>query len=290
MKNLLLLLSASALLISCTEKGPAIDFGGLIEDFKDSTYLGAVETKEPHVVLVEEFTGATCPNCPAARDQLANIGAANPDRVIVIGYHVFGIPQSAPFADISLHDFRTQKGTDILNTVYGNVVGIPIAGIDRVPVNSALALTRDKWQQAIDGRIATAAPVNIALSSDYDAISGKAFIQVKVSYTEDVSFKHSLSLVVLENDIVDAQEFTSSTDTFYHFMHVFRDFITSTGGLNVLDSLSDKKAGRVYQAAFNYPVNAEWKPENCVIVGFIHRNDGTSKEIIQAAEIHLRQP
>ena len=72
MKKLpLLALSAAAMfwLSACEEKGPLINF----EDgpvASDTTYVAAPETPQTKKLLVEEFTGASCTNCPAAAEKL----------------------------------------------------------------------------------------------------------------------------------------------------------------------------------------------------------------------------
>ena len=71
MRKFLSVVSAAALLAltSCEEKGPAIDFGGGATAV-DTTYLGTAPTAQQRIVVVEEFTGGMCANCPKARDLL----------------------------------------------------------------------------------------------------------------------------------------------------------------------------------------------------------------------------
>ena len=159
--------------------------------------------------------------------------------------HVFGPPQGAPVHNLHIFDFRTQEGTDILNSVFGNVSGIPAAGIDRVPVSGNLAMNRSFWDAAINDRMAATTPVNLDLESTYDATTGKALIKVKVAYTQDFAFAHSLSLVIMEDGMIDAQEYPDRIDTFYTFKHVVRDYITNINGTSILSYMASKTAGAV---------------------------------------------
>jgi hypothetical protein len=286
--RLLLALMACLSLLSCSEKGPAIDLGKL--DFSDSSYMASPEAPEPHRVAVEEFTGATCPNCPDARVELATKSAANPGRILVIAIHPFNFAQSQPVKEISTVDFRTQKGTDLLTQVYGSVVGIPIAGIDRVPrpPSADLALFRSFWDAAINARLATTVPVNISVTSTYNSTTGKARIKVRLAYTQAISYAHALTLAITEDSVVNPQENQVGIDTFYVFEHSLRDYVTSITGQSVLPGTA-KTAGLVYEAVFNYPVNPAWVPRHCHVIAFVNRADGTSKEILQAAEARLSE-
>lgn len=288
MKRLFLALAAGVLLFSCKEKGPYIDFGP--RDFTDTFYTATAETPQPHRVLIEEFTGAACANCPDARTLLANIGDANPERLVVLAIHPYGIPQGAPVYELGRLDFRTQKGTDLMNTVYPSIIGIPIAGIDRIPVNNNMALTRNLWNSAISARLAVTPPVNVSITSTYKESERRATIKVRLAYTQKVDFPHAMTLAILEDGMVDAQEYPTRIDTFYTFKHVLRDIITSINGQNIQPQVPAKDPGYVYEATFNYIVNDAWKPENCQVAAYVHRTDGNNREILQAAEAKLKQP
>src|SRR6476646_7503425 len=105
MKKAIFFIAAGALfLTSCEEKAPTINYTEVVA--RDTTYVGPVPTTtEPHHVLVEEFTGQTCSNCPAAHDLLGQLALANPGRVHVIGMYNFGIPQANPALGAK-YDFR----------------------------------------------------------------------------------------------------------------------------------------------------------------------------------------
>jgi hypothetical protein len=43
----------------------------------------------------------------------------------------------------------------------------------------------------------------------------------------------------------------------------------------------------VYERTIIYPVDANWKPEKCMVVAYVHDGDGADKEVLQAAETEL---
>jgi hypothetical protein len=289
MKIALTVFAASVFLFACKEKGPAINSGTSGTAAKDTTYISSkMEAADPKIVLVEEFTGASCAPCPPARDLLANYISQHPNRVLPLELHVFPFPQAAPTSH-SKYDFRTQVGTDIKDKYYPDIQGIPAAGIDRMSFNNEKALTpSSKWANAIDERLAKETPVNIKIESSYDASAKTATIKVKVSYTKLVSQKQFLSVAVLEKDIEDVQKYDFYIDDHYIFKHTFRDLLTAVSGDEFLKDMPAKEPGRVYERTFIYPVNEAWNPEKCDIIVFVHNNDAGNAEVLQAAETELK--
>ena len=75
----------------------------------------------------------------------------------------------------------------------------------------------------------------------------------------------------------------------YHHQHVLRDILTSPVGIAILSDLPTKVAGQVYERTFVYNVPPTvLNPDNCRIIAFVSNNDGADKEIVQAAEVHLK--
>lgn len=285
--HVLLFAAVISALGACKEKGPAIDFG-TSPVAKDTTYVTSkIDPADPKVVLVEEFTGASCAPCPPARVLLANIISQHSGRIINAEIHIYNIPQAAPTTH-SKYDFRTQKGTDIRDNYYSDLIGIPAAGIDRKVFSGEKALTSTKWAAAIDQRLAEETPVNVKVKSTYDASAKQARITVTATYTKAVSRKQYLSVAILEKDIEDVQKFDTYIDDHYIFKHTFRDLLTAVTGDEFLKDIATKEPGRVYERTFVYPVNETWNPDNLQVLAFVHNNDGDNKEVQQVAETELK--
>lgn len=286
---LLVLCAFSICLFSCIEKFPnVIKFHGQVNT--DSTYIAAaIEQPQAKTLFIEEFTGASCTQCPAGAKQLENIAASLGDKLIITALHVYQMKTlGGPVHDMSKYDFRTQKGSDLLDIFYPGLNGIPSIGVDRITYEGKIGLERSKWPGAIDERKNAATPVNLTVTSAYNEQNREAVITVTVAYTQAVSRRQFLSLHIAEDGIIDVQKDGNEIDTFYTFNHVLRDYITNTSGDEFLDKIPIKEAGRVYTRSFSYKVNDAWKAENCRIVAFVHNNDADNKEILQAATTALK--
>lgn len=288
MRNILFATGALGLIFlgSCKEKGPIINFGNN-QKAVDTTYVAAVETASPKNVLVEEFTGATCTNCPAARTLLGQIESQNSGRVISMELHPKEHPLGKPVSGAA-YDFRNQSVSDALNLYFGGGLGsIPIAGIDRLPVAGQTLIEKANWSSTITSRLAVSSPANMTINSSYDAATKNATVKVRIAYTSSVNVPQYLSVAVLEDSLIDKQEYVGYVDDAYVFMHVQRGYITPVSGIQFLSNMSTIEAGRVYERTFTYKVDDAWKPEHCKLVAILHHNTGTDKEVVTAVEGHM---
>jgi hypothetical protein len=290
MKQLILPVFAIVLLASCKETAPPIDFG---PKAKDTSYMAATEAPQQRVVVMEEFTGVTCTNCPAGHNIIKTLETANPDRIAAIGIQIYNFSQGNPVDEPIVktqHDNRTQAGTQISNDVFGTVSAMPTAGIDRTVVNGTMLIDTRGWAGTVNTRLAQPTSANVAITSTYNAGSRQALITVHVAYTSAVSKAQNLTVALVENDITDAQEGVGPTgfEQNYVHQHVLRDVLTAPTGSTILNDKSIKQPGQVYERTFVYNVNADWKPENCEIVAFVSNNQGADKEIVQGATVHLK--
>lgn len=285
-------LSASCMLLlaSCTEKDVLIDFG-LKEGITDTTYVAAIEAAQARNVLIEEFTGASCTNCPAGHDVVKNLIAANPNRIVALAYHTLdggGIFQPIDKKGVkSLFDFRTEEATQIGKNIYEGLQSIPTAGIDRAKVGTSLLISRPQWANETNKRLLVAPMANMYLTSTYSAADKKVKVNVKVVYTADVSTKNSINLGVVESKIIDAQEFSDRIEVNYEHNHIFRKGLTPFNGYAILNDIETKKAGRVYEFNYVFTPDEKWNLDNCYVIAYVNNTTG-NKEILQAKEVKLK--
>lgn len=283
MKKALLFAGSLLLFAACTEKGfeavPRVEGG-------DTTYMATVETAQARMVMMEEFTGVTCPNCPRGHLEIASIQAQHPDRILAVSLYYDGLGQTRPVEGVTRQNFRTADATSLADGIFGGVSALPSASIDRVPVGGITLPSFVGWAGAVETRIGIPAPANVQVTSEYEEGTRTAIIRVRIAYTTTVTKKQAVTLLLTEDSLVDAQEYPDRIDTFYNFKHVMRDAVTAPTGEPMLDGIS-KEAGRVYERTFVYPVKAEWNAKHCKLVAIVHNAESGDKEVLQAAEAKL---
>jgi hypothetical protein len=250
--------------------------------------MATVEAAQLRNVLIEEYTGVKCPNCPDGHQFIKGYESQYPNRIVAIGYYPFDQAQAYPIEHLTIQDFRTAKATD-LGGFFGGIPFLPSAAVDRSPFSGGAYLSdRNQWAGKVADRINTVSPVNLYVTSSYNDATREATIRVKAAFTQNVNKKLVMSVAVAENDITDAQEYPTYVDSFYVHQHVMRDILTQTYGSPVLDSFAQKDAGRVYERTFKYTIGNAWKPENCKVIAFISNNETNDKEVAQAVETKLK--
>lgn len=288
-KVLFAFLSMPFILASCKEKGPAINFGTVIA--KDTTYIGTVESPQQRSVLIEEFTGIKCSNCPEGHKLIADLETKY--RIIPVALHMNNNPLASNHPEISPVDFRTEAATTIDHDIYSTQTSLPFAGADRTPYNNNRVISSGLWESAVQARLAAAPPMNITIGSTYDAVSRVSVVKVTVKYTSDISKKQKLSLMLVEDSIDAPQDYIdagfSKTYNHYTHNHILHNMYTAATGDAVVDSIATKRAGRVYERTFIVDLSKQdWKPEHCKIIAFISNNEADDREVLQAAETALK--
>ena len=109
MRKYITLLSIILIITSCdVEEGPFInDYDSYVNPDKK--------------VLIEDFTGHTCQNCPDAARELDAISAIYPDQIIGMAIHVGSFAKPTPIIGAPYdYDFRTNSG-DVVDNAFGNI-------------------------------------------------------------------------------------------------------------------------------------------------------------------------
>jgi len=289
MKKLALIaVSGLVALASCKEVGPHIET--LVK--VDTTYTAPTETPQPRNVMIEEFTGVTCANCPAGHELIETIEAKYPGKVLEARIYPFNFGQANPVAGMTKQDFRTQDGTDLAYIYFGGLSFMPSAVIDRVPLSGQIMQSSTDWANSVDTRIATATPLNMYVTSTYDASTKTANVEVKTALTQDISKKMILNVIIVEDSIIDAQEYPDHKDPNYLHQSVLRSMVTGYNGSGIFtDTVYNNKpkpAGLVNIRYFDVKLNDTWVPEHCRVIAFIANNQGTDMEVAQAVTAHVK--
>lgn len=262
------LLVCSLILSSCQENMPVIPA------------LGPPDTGS-RKVLIEEFTGVRCVNCPQGSAEIENLIGLYGENLIAVSIHAGTF--SFPYND-SEYDFRTEAGTELL-TLLGEPLGYPSAVVNRKKFGGQFGLqsNQQSWAGFIEMEVAQEPSMGISASVTYDEISREAKVQMTLITNETINEDLRLSVMLTENNIVDKQETPEGKKDDYVHKHVLRDMITNISG----DGLgSSFVLGEVIEKSYSYTLPEAYKAENCNVVIFVHEA-GENKNILQADEVHL---
>ncbi len=302
MKKQFLRISGVALmglgLFSCKEQPVGIDYSNTKKT--DTSYVAAVEAPQVKNYYIEEFTGVRCSNCPRAVLKLEELMAANPERLKVVAVHAYAFA-TPDFNKGSKQDLRSKASENIIDLLYGGNPGKPTASFDRLNLSTGTnpLLQSDAYWDATLAKAKIenpSTPINIYVTSSYNASDDAYDIKVKLAYNADVSEEHALSIYLVEDNIIDKQV-EPEIDNF-NFKHVLRQALTPVNGVPVLDTLTVKKAGLVYETNYQLKMDLTdekenkhkfWNLDNIHIIAFVHKpTAGNDKKVFQAVDAALK--
>ncbi|MCB0521470.1 MAG: Omp28 family outer membrane lipoprotein [Lewinellaceae bacterium] len=237
-------------------------------------------------VLIEEFTGVRCVNCPAGSAAIEDLLNAHGPRLVAVSIHEsqnFSVP--LPQND---EDFRTPEGTAIYNFV-GPPEGFPSAVVDRkkFPGETGLQVGSPKWAGYIAQELAIPPKVKIAIEKEYDSSTRNLKATITLLVQENITDPDvRLSVMITESGIVDAQETPNGLEENYTHKHMLRGMMTNYDGSPVTVTLT---AGTTVSKSFNMDLSDKWVAENCKIVAFVNLA-GATKEVLQVNEAYVIDP
>jgi len=239
------------------------------------------------VVLVEEFTGIDCVNCPAGSEKLQTLSNQNPGKIIVVGIH------AGYFAtDHNGFDLRCPDGENLESLYLGPVSGYPASSINRKVFEGESDVIADltEWAGYIAAEICERPIAELSLTNTYDAATRMASVTVDVTpstfFTGLIEEDLAISILLTESNIIGYQKTPAGSDPAYVHKHVLRDVLTDSYTGDVLIPSGNVLSAQ-QKVIVDYLIPTGWNPDNCHAVAFIHYKGEDNKEVIQAVEAHI---
>ena len=273
MKQLLLSLSIFTLLFM-TPSCDVIDqpFKGNIQD--------TTSTQQQRNVLIEDFTGHRCKNCPKASKAIEALVDAYGSRIIGLAIHAGPGNFTNTNTDYPT-DFTTPEGKAIQNFFGTNF--LPVGMVNR---ENWTASGNGHWSpytnwptlssEAIDSTLRIALEASAVVNSGNLEVSAKGLPQM--------GLLHDLNIAVLikESNIVSPQLMPDDTrDSNYVHMNVLRDYVTDTWGESF--GTSPMLPGDTLSGNYTIAWNTDWVQSNAAVVVYVF--NPSNYRILQVIEI-----
>lgn len=300
-KNLFLVFISTIIFTSCDFVGnPYPETNANIADTASCPTLTfpAVTASGYKKILLEDYTGHTCGNCPRAADTLQALEADYPGKIIPLALHVDASGFAAPApghlgttASDFLDDYRTLTGEAYDNVFGACAFGLPAGMFNRkdYPISDHIKFYLG-WRSYLSGILSETATVDLQIAADYDPSTRKICFATKDSFL--TGFSDTLKLVVLltQDSIVGWQDVYGVPSSTYVFNHMLKDAITPAGTWGESLVSGAITAGTTHIKKFAYTIPANYNSiacddEHVHLIAFIYRT--STYEILQAEEIKL---
>lgn len=236
------------------------------------------------VVLLEEFTGKGCTNCPKGSREIDNLLLQYPDNLIAVSIHArfFANPENFP---IGIYDLRTDEGELLYDYLAPNF-GYPSGVVNRSFFGQFLQIGLQQWASAISSEIQIPPSIEVEIEHTYNKATRELKLTASGIGKEIESGEVRLSIMLTESGIIDAQDDIEAggiVEDYVH-KHVLRDMLTLAEGETLFEDIT---IGKTFSKEYSTTINVDWVPESMEIIAFISLVNGTDFPILQATSAHL---
>lgn len=242
---------------------------------EDERFLDVPMPEVQRTVLIEDFTGQRCVNCPTASAEIEKIKQDyGTDKVIAVSIH------AGPFSR-SMLGKRYALATDEGDAYY------EAAGADHQPigmVNRRGLSDYPQWASAVYEQIQITTPVTITLAATLDEEQGTLEVLTSLLSGSDLAGA-KLQLWLVEDGVVAFQMLPDgSTDSQYVHHHVLRAALNGTWGEDVSLSVGVPLTLKRTVSLADYSNVTDI--HNLSVVAFVY----TAAGVLQVAEVIPNEP
>lgn len=231
-----------------------------------------------HKVLLEEFTGVKCNNCPAANAKAKNLQAIyGKENLILLGIHAGNLATTDAEHPKA---FNTPEGTELFN--FFQLFGVPVGFVNRLDYDQGGIIKPDgSWAGEVATELEKLPVASISLNEDsYNSNTMELTVTGNVSVSGTLPSNMYVCVYLSEDDIVSAQTMgDKSVNVNYVHGHVFRGSFTGTYGQPI--DLSSGSGS--FTESITLPSDAV--KENCEVIAFIYDRDNYQIIEVQSLEI-----
>lgn len=249
----------------------AILFTSCDEVKEDERYIEMPMVEAQRTVLLEDFTGQKCINCPTAHEVIHDIVKQyGEDAVAAVAIH--------PGGNALVIDHTESLGNNGLGTEEGAKVAA-LSGIDAVSslpqgnINRTGLVDYPTWASNVRAALESSSLLSVegAVSGDVTDLTRRE-VSLKVISVEN--FVGKINVWIVEDNVVGRQRMPDgSNNREYVHNHVFRKSVTPVEG----ESLTIQKA-IVFEKTYELEFEPLWDTPNCKAVVFFTRSDGSVEQ------------
>ncbi len=231
-------------------------------------------------VLLEDYTGHDCVNCPTAAVAAEDLKEVYGEKLVVMAVHAGFFARPTPGLP---EDFRTDAG-EVWDQYFGiSAAGNPNGVVDRVEkAPGDYIFNYGEWGTAIAAELEEDAEAKITIENSFSGDNLTS--NITSEFLTELDGIYNIVFCITQDSIIGSQKNndTNVGDTplieDYVFMHVLR-YTNAVWGDNLTDNV---EVGKEYESTFSVDFEADWIPKNCHVVAFICNAE--TKTIIQVEE------
>ena len=243
------LMTGTAMLTACSQ----------IDEGERLIYVEPTEAQR--AVLVEDFTGQKCVNCPNATNVLHEIlEAYGEDNIIPVAIHC------GPFGLNTAAGLVTEAGKTYWSAFFSDTQGQPVAKMNRGAANDDY----QNWSKAIAEEMAR--PTNVTLKAEAQYREEGRGVELSIEALGKAEEVQKLQLWLVEDSIVAIQALpTGGSDRQYVHNHVLREALNGDWGKDITFGEEAVKVQKTFT------LDEKYKAEHTYVVAFTYDDNGVTQ-------------
>ena len=217
-------------------------------------------------VLIKDFTGARCVNCPAAAEHAHNLQhQLDEDHIFIMSVHAGYLAQ--PLG--SFPDFLTDEGTEWYNNNNSN----PLFTVDHVALTEGNTLNETQIDAPVTAALEEEQTFEIVVGPNYDETNRQLKVDVQAIALDDLDGHFFITVCLVEDHIIGWQTIPGGVDKEYDFRNVFRGTLNGAYGTSFEDLHVD--ANDTFHFSYTTEIDAGYNADECYLMVYVYdRNQG----------------
>ncbi|MDE6637042.1 MAG: Omp28 family outer membrane lipoprotein [Muribaculaceae bacterium] len=255
---------------------------------EDDRYYKEEKTPVSRNLLIMEFTGNNCVNCPLGAESVEKIKQdAGADKVISVGLHPEGNINTRPMITNhpkpgTLQNFTCEEATELFK-YYGSPNGFPTAIFNGL--KSSMSSDYGNWMTDAMTAFDQPSYVKLEAECDFDNSTRDLTVNYKVGFSDDLDESISIAVWLVENKILGVQMMPNGKkNEDYVHNHVLRASLNGTWGEYIGNSFTSTSE---LTGSASITIADNWVAENCdVVVIAFQDNDKYAQQVISVKVIN----
>ena len=223
-------------------------------------------------VLIKDFTGARCVNCPEAAEYAHELQhRLGADRIFILSVHAGFLAQ--PMGQFP--DFLTEEGT----IWYNNHDSNPLFTVDHVALTDGNTLNVEQIDIPVSDALAETQLFEVNINNTYDESTRRLSVENRFTPTGDGDGKYYATVCLVEDSIVGWQTVPGGVDKEYVFRNVFRGTLNGADG--ELVSNGPYYVNDSFSKTYSIELDSTYNADQCYILTYIY--DKADSKILQTA-------
>ena len=224
-------------------------------------------------VLIKDFTGARCVNCPAAAEYAHNLQhQLDEDHIFIMSVHAGYLAQ--PMGNFP--DFLTDEGT----AWYNNHDSNPLFAVDHVALTDGNTFNEGQIDAPVTAALEEEQTFEIVVGRQFDEASRQLQVNVQAIALVDFDGEFYITACLVEDHVIGWQTLPGGVDKEYDFRNVFRGTLNGAYG----EAFEDLHVDTNDTFYFNYSteINADYNADECYLMVYVYDKSQGDK-ILQTA-------